>query len=209
MMSFAPGSQRRGRPATGKTGHSPGPRPSDHAHQPRNQPANGECTQDRAIWRDPRMRPLIFTHPSSRDISCSVGSRPFGVSSLTIPGRCWLSAARTSSRDRPASSHQRLDLIGIKNLFQIAGCDGLVWSVADPGIDGAALTGLLELLEQIAKAAAQYASCGAAGEQAAQTAAEEAAETATAIRGLACRRRTWRKRRNSTPVWPGSSSRRR
>src|SRR6185312_12128623 len=88
--------------------------------------------------------------------------------------------------------HQAIDLIGAQRIGKIVRRNLLVRARADPGIGGFAMTILLELLEQVAKSAADHASRGTACEQAAQSTQstrEETAEPAAAgwagIRGVA------------------------
>src|SRR5262245_2697754 len=79
-----------------------------------------------------------------------------------------------------ALRRERLDLVGAERVGEIAGRDLLVGSVADPRIGLVAHAFLLELIEQVAKAAAQDAARRAARKQSAEAALEHVAETATA-----------------------------
>src|SRR5439155_8196117 len=70
-----------------------------------------------------------------------------------------------------------LNLVGAERVGEIAGCDLLVGSIADPGVRLVAKSLLLELVQEVAEAAAQDAASRAACEQSAQSALEHVAET--------------------------------
>src|SRR5690348_7883569 len=75
---------------------------------------------------------------------------------------------------------QTLDLVGAEGARKVAGRDRLVLALADPGICSVAVAALLELVEEVAEAAAQHGSGRAAREQATEPALEQIAETAAA-----------------------------
>src|ERR1700733_10797738 len=77
-----------------------------------------------------------------------------------------------------ALRHQAVDLIGAERVGEIAGCDLLVRTRAHPGIGGVAMAAVLELLEQVAEAAADHAASRTARKQAAEAALEHVAKTA-------------------------------
>ena len=84
-----------------------------------------------------------------------------------------------------ALRRQMLDLVGAERVGEVARRDLLVGAVADPGIGRVALALLLELVEQVAEAAAEDAAGGAAREQSAEPALEQVAEAAAATAGQA------------------------
>ncbi len=69
-----------------------------------------------------------------------------------------------------ALRRQRVDLVGAERIGKIAGRDLFVRTVADPGIGRVALTLLLELVQEIAEAAADHAAGRTARKQSAQSA---------------------------------------
>src|SRR4051794_41680740 len=79
-----------------------------------------------------------------------------------------------------ALCRQRGDLVGAERVGEVAGRDLLVGTVADPRIRRVAMALLLELIEQVAEAAAEHASGRTTREQSAEAALEDVAETATA-----------------------------
>src|ERR1700730_4064283 len=67
---------------------------------------------------------------------------------------------------------QRSECVGPARALAGATLDRLVWSAADPGVDGIALTALLQLLEQIAEAPVQSGTGRGACEDASEGASE-------------------------------------
>src|SRR5829696_1803306 len=81
---------------------------------------------------------------------------------------------------KAALGGELFNLVGAERVGEIAGRDLLVGAVADPGVSLIAKALLLELIEEVAEAAAQDAPRRAAREQSAQAALEHVAQSATA-----------------------------
>src|SRR3954451_21770747 len=77
---------------------------------------------------------------------------------------------------------EALDLVGAERIGEIAWCDRLVIALAAPGIGSVAMTALLELVEEIAEAAAEHGGGRAAREQAAKAALQQVTEPAASAR---------------------------
>src|SRR5262245_45150598 len=73
--------------------------------------------------------------------------------------------------------HQHPDLIAAERIRQIVRADRVVLAGADPGVGDFALTVLLKLIEQVAKAAAQHAAGRAARKQSAEAAFHQVAKS--------------------------------
>src|SRR3954470_24241698 len=72
---------------------------------------------------------------------------------------------------------QMFNLVGTQRIGEIAGRDLLVGTVADPGVGLIAKPLLLELIQEVAKPAAQDAAGRSTREQSAQSALEQVAHT--------------------------------
>ena len=143
---------------------------------------------------------------------------------MTTSGKILAEALQQFVAGQSALRGERLDLVGAERVGEIAGRDLLVGTVADPGIGLIAMALLLELIQEVAEAAAQDAAGRAAREQPAQSALQHVAETAArAAAGQAgihiagCGRGRWLRRgpglvaaemldAPSRPAAPGSPS---
>src|SRR5262249_61761339 len=76
--------------------------------------------------------------------------------------------------------------IAPERIRQILGCDVLVWTGADPGLRGAAVSAVLQFFYDVPEAAAQHAARRGPAEHTAQSAGEKVTQAAAGLAAGGC-----------------------